>query len=175
MEGIDEAENVGLNPVKVNAVLMKGVNSDGADELINLARMRNIDVRFIELMPFSDSGIDKNLIVTGNDILNQFPFLKPINYFEGTAEYYTADGFKGKVGLINPITKKFCSSCNRIRLLSDGKVKPCLGFDEAYDIMPFIDDEEKLENEIRKIILKKPSGHSFGDGRKHDGLNKTGG
>jgi cyclic pyranopterin phosphate synthase len=157
MEGIDEAENVGLSPVKVNAVLMKGVNSDGAQELVNLAKEKKIDVRFIELMPFSESGIDKRLIVTGGDILRQFPFLKPMNYFEGTAEYYTADGFNGKVGLINPITKKFCSTCNRIRLLSDGKVKPCLGYDETYDLMPYINDENELENEVKNIILKKPA------------------
>lgn len=175
LEGIDEAENVGLSPVKVNAVLMKGVNCDGAEELVNLAKTRKIDVRFIELMPFSDSGIDKKLIVTGADILKQFPFLKPLGYYEGTAEYYSADGFSGRVGLINPITKKFCSDCNRIRLLADGKVKPCLGYDEAYDVMPFIDDENKLENEIRNIILKKPAGHSFEDGKKHEGLNRTGG
>ena len=175
LEGIDQAQKVGLSPIKINAVLMKGVNSDGADELVNLAKTKNIDVRFIELMPFSDSGIDKKLIVTGNDILEQFPYLKPLGFFEGTAEYYSADGFKGRVGLINPITKKFCSDCNRIRLLADGKIKPCLGYDEAYDIMPYIDNENELENEIRNIILKKPSGHSFEDGKKHEGLNRTGG
>ena len=175
MEGIDEAENVGLSPVKVNAVLMKGVNSDGAQELVNLAKEKEIDVRFIELMPFSESGIDKRLIVTGGDILRQFPFLKPMNYFEGTAEYYTADGFNGKVGLINPITKKFCSTCNRIRLLSDGKVKPCLGYDETYDLMPYINDENELENEVKNIILKKPAGHSFESEMPSKGLNRTGG
>ena len=175
LEGIDEAEKVGLSPIKINAVLMKGVNSDGADELVKLAKTRNIDVRFIELMPFSDSGIDKNLIVTGADILKQFPFLKPLGYFEGTAECYTADGFEGRVGLINPITKKFCSECNRLRLLADGRVKPCLGYDEAYDLMPFIDDENKLQNQIKNIILKKPAGHHFEDGAKHEGLNRTGG
>lgn len=175
LEGVDEAEIAGLSPIKINAVLMKGVNSDGAGELINLAKDREIDVRFIELMPFSDEGENKSLLVTGDEILAQFPFLKPAGAEEGTAEYYTAPLFRGRVGLINPITRKFCAQCNRIRLLCDGKVKPCLGYDTAYDIMPFINDEEKLINEIRSIILKKPAGHGFENKNTGHGLNRTGG
>ena len=175
LEGIDEAQSAGLSPVKINAVLMKGVNSDGAGDLINLAKNRNIDVRFIELMPFSDEGENASLIVTGDEILKEFPFLNPIDYKEGTARYYSADGFKGRIGLINPITQKFCSDCNRIRLLSDGKVKPCLGYDTAYDIMQFIDDEDRLLEEVKKIILKKPAGHSFENKSAGHGLNRTGG
>ncbi|MBR3621099.1 MAG: recombinase family protein, partial [Clostridia bacterium] len=94
---------------------------------------------------------------------------------EGYAEYYSAEGFKGRVGLISPITHKFCSSCNRIRLLSDGRVKPCLGYETAYDILHFIDDENKLLEEVKNIILKKPAGHSFGNGNAGHGLNRTGG
>ena len=175
LEGIDEAERVGLSPIKINAVLMKGVNDDGTERLINLANKRKIDVRFIELMPFSDKGENPSLIVTGDEILKQFPFLKPIESEEGTADYYSADGFKGRVGLINPVTHKFCDKCNRIRLLSDGKVKPCLGYDTAYDIMPFIDNEEELINKIKEIIKKKPAEHSFENKNASHGLNKTGG
>lgn len=174
MEGIDEAEKVGLSPIKINAVLMKGVNSDGAGELIKLAKNRKIDVRFIELMPFSDEGENAQLIVTGGELLQQFPFLEYTNT-EGTAKYYTADGFKGRVGLISPVTHKFCGDCNRIRLLCDGKVKPCLGYDTAYDIIPYINNEEQLVNEIKNIILKKPEGHNFENGNPTHGLNQTGG
>ncbi|MCR4564047.1 MAG: GTP 3',8-cyclase MoaA [Clostridiales bacterium] len=175
LEGIDEAEKVGLSPIKINAVLMKGVNDDGAQELIELAKTRNIDVRFIELMPFSAEGENPSLIVKGDEILKQFPFLQPVESEEGTAKYYSADGFEGRVGLINPVTHKFCDKCNRVRLLSDGKVKPCLGYDTAYDIMPFINDGEKLIKEIKEIIKKKPAGHSFEDKKASHGLNKTGG
>lgn len=175
LEGIDEAEAVGLAPIKINAVLMKGVNSDGAGELISLAKGREIDVRFIELMPFSDEGENADLIVTGDEILHRFPFLYPVKGEDGTAKYYTADGFRGRVGLINPVTHKFCRKCNRVRLLCDGKVKPCLGYDTAYDIMPYINDNEKLVNEIKSIILKKPAGHSFENMQAPHGLNRTGG
>ena len=174
MEGIDEAEKTGLSPIKINAVLMKGVNSDGAGELINLARERKIDVRFIELMPFSDEGENAALMVKGCEILERFPFLEYSNT-EGTAKYYSAYGFKGRVGLINPVTHKFCNECNRVRLLCDGKVKPCLGYDTAYDIMPCIDDEEKLVKKIKSIILQKPAGHNFENKNATHGLNRTGG
>ena len=174
MEGIDAAEKAGLSPLKLNAVLMKGVNSDGAGELISLAKERKIDVRFIELMPFSDEGENADLLVTGDELLKQFPILEYTGS-EGTAKYYSAEGFKGRVGLISPVTRKFCNGCNRVRLLCDGKVKPCLGYDTAYDILPFINDEEKLIKEIEKIILKKPAGHNFENRSTAHGLNKTGG
>lgn len=175
LEGIDEAEKAGLSPLKINAVLMKGVNSDGAGKLIKLAQKRKIDVRFIELMPFSDKGENAELMVTGDEILQQFPFLTPMKSEAGTAEYYTADGFQGRVGLISPVTHRFCGDCNRVRLLCDGKVKPCLGYDTAYDIMPYINDENKLISEIKSIILKKPAGHHFENREATHGLNRTGG
>ena len=175
LAGIDEAEYVGLSPVKINAVLMKGVNDDGAGQLIDLAKERNIDVRFIELMPFSNEGEDRSLIVTGGEILEQFPFLKPVQSEDGTAKYYSAEGFRGRVGLISPVSHKFCSACNRIRLLCDGRVKPCLGHDAAYDVTPFLNDEAKLKEEIKSIIMKKPAGHSFENQSAAHGLNRTGG
>ena len=175
LNGIDEAEKAGLFPLRINAVLMKGLNSGGAGELINLARERKIDVRFIELMPFSDEGKNADLMVTGDEILQQFPFLSPVQTEEGTAKYYSADGFQGRVGLISPVTHQFCGECNRIRLLCDGKVKPCLGYDTVYDIVPYIHDEKRLLNEIKNIILKKPAGHHFENREAANGLNRTGG
>lgn len=174
-EGIEQAQKVGLFPIKINAVLMKGVNSDGTGELISLAKDNKIDVRFIELMPFFEDVDTADLLVTGEEILKQFPFLEPLPDEKGTAKYYSQKGFKGRIGLINPVSDKFCGECNRIRLLCDGKIKPCLGYDTAYDIMPFIDNEEELLKEIKNIILKKPAGHHFEDKNIAHGLNKTGG
>ena len=175
MEGIEAARTAGLKPIKINAVLMKGVNADGAGALIDLARTQALDVRFIELMPFSDPGEDKNLRVTGEEILRDFPFLKPTGETEGTAVYYAAPGFSGRVGLISPVSQKFCKSCNRIRLLSDGRLKPCIGYDTVYDIMPYIEDEDRLAEAVANAILKKPAGHDFENVSPAHGLNKTGG
>ena len=173
--GIDAAQAAGLSPIKVNAVLMKGVNSDGAGNLINLAKTRNIDVRFIELMPFSDAGETDALRVTGSEILQAFPFLQPIDHEEGTARYYSAPGFLGRIGLIDPISRKFCANCSRIRLLADGKVKPCLGEDAVYDLLPFLGDPHALREEAARIIQQKPAGHHFASQSVTHGLNKTGG
>ena len=180
-EGIDECESVGLSPIRLNAVLIKSKNDTQAESLINIARDRNIDVRFIELMPFSDDGENENLVIKGDDILKQFPYLRPVttaesNFEKSVARYYEADGFKGKIGFITPISDKFCSECNRIRLLSDGKVKTCLGNDEVIDLMDVIDNEELLKERVREAILSKPMEHKFtcGYGASH-GLNKIGG
>ena len=175
MEGIELAEEVGLAPIKINAVLMKGVNSDGAEELVSLARNKKIDVRFIELMPFSDDADNEKLLITGDEILEQFPFLEPVESEEGAAKYYSGAGFKGRVGLISPVSHKFCDECNRIRLLCDGKIKPCLGYDDTFDIEPYINDEEKLIEKLENIILKKPAGHHFENKNISHGLNRTGG
>ena len=89
MEGIDEAEKAELKPIKINAVLMKGVNSDGAGELINLAKERKIDVRFIELMPFSESGEDKDLMFCLVSYRQISEFLRIIKNFDGVFVYYS--------------------------------------------------------------------------------------
>lgn len=176
--GIEECERVGLTPIRLNAVLIRGQNDNQAEKLIEIARNRDIDVRFIELMPFSDEGENKDLIVKGEEILSRFPFLKKAQAEEekSVAEYYVADNFKGRVGFINPVSDKFCSKCNRIRLLSDGKLKPCLGSDTVFDLMKYIDDEEKLLKQIEKAILSKPTEHKFscGYGNSH-GMNTIGG
>ena len=180
-DGINECEKVGLSPIRLNAVLIKGQNDSSAESLINIAKERKIDVRFIELMPFSDEGENENLIINGEDILKQFPFLKPISsdktdFEKSVAKYYEADNFKGRIGFITPISDKFCSNCNRIRLLSDGKVKVCLGNEEVIDLMDVIDNEELLRERVREAILSKPMEHKFscGYGKNH-GLNKIGG
>ncbi|MBR6567159.1 MAG: GTP 3',8-cyclase MoaA [Clostridia bacterium] len=180
-DGIDECERVGLSPIRINAVLIRGQNDSDAESLINIARERKIDVRFIELMPFSDEGDNDELVIKSDEILQKFPFLKPAAqkgtaFEKSVARYYESEGFKGRIGFITPISDKFCSECNRIRLLSDGKVKVCLGSDEVIDLKPYLCDEKLLEEKVRDAILSKPMEHKFscGYGASH-GLNKIGG
>lgn len=180
LESLDEAEKAGLK-LRVNAVLIRGENDSEAGALIDLARNRKIDVRFIELMPFSDKGKNETLIVKGSEIIKEFDFLKPVEikkkgFEQSVAKYYKADGFKGQIGLITPVSEKFCTECNRIRLLSDGKIKPCLGHEETYDLRPYLGDKEKMTEIVRNAILSKPEGHNFncGYGNTH-AMNKIGG
>ncbi len=181
-EGIDEAERVGLSPIRLNAVLIRGQNDNQAEKLIYIARDRKIDVRFIELMPFSDEGDNEKLVIRGEEILAAFPYLKEVNeskkgnFEKSVARYYSAEGFKGRIGFITPVSDKFCSECNRIRLLSDGKVKPCLGSEKVFDLKPYLDDEEFLLRKAEEAILSKPMEHKFSCGYGHShGLNKIGG
>lgn len=181
-EGIDECERAGLSPIRLNAVLTKGKNENQAESLISIAKDRKIDVRFIELMPFSSDGEKDELVVKGEEILRSFPQLKPFikegttEFEKSVAKYYTAENYKGRVGFITPVSNRFCSECNRIRLLSDGKIKPCLGNNAVYDVMDYIDNEERLREEIEKIIMSKPREHSFSCGYgNHHGLNLIGG
>ena len=178
MEGIDEAERAKLR-LRVNAVLIRGQNEDQAGALIELAKNRRIDVRFIELMPFSDTGKNENMIVKGNEILEKFSFLKPVHpkktgFEQSVARYYEAEGFKGRIGLITPVSDKFCDNCNRIRLLSDGKVRPCLGHDDVIDLRGR-SDEDLLET-VKEAIISKPKGHEFNCGYGNPrAMNKIGG
>lgn len=181
MRGIEEAQKCGFSQIRINSVLIRGKNDEEAERLINLAKDRKIDVRFIELMPFSNAGENEKLIVKGEEILGRFPYLQPIqsnrpNVEKSVAKYYTADGFQGRIGFINPISEQFCSDCNRIRVLSDGKIRPCLGSDTEFDIKDIIDDEDKLIEAVRKSIISKPKGHSFSCGYAgFHGLDKIGG
>ena len=178
LDGIQTAQEVGLKPIRINAVPIKGVNDDCISSLVELARDNEIDVRFIELMAFSSVGENKSRIVTGDEILSRLDFLKPCEQKSKSspARYYYADGFKGKIGFITPVSKKFCDSCNRIRLLSNGSIKPCLAFDYTVDLRDCIDDEQRLVEKIKTAVLSKPKGHNFecGYGGFH-GMNKIGG
>ena len=176
LRGIEAAQKAGLSKIKINAVLMRGVNDAGAKDLIALAKESPIDVRFIELMPFSGIGEADDRRITGDELLERFPFLQPMESQENaTARYYTAEGFRGRIGLISPVTHKFCDSCCRVRLLSDGRLKPCLAYEESYDLMPYMENETALIARIRQIIAEKPAGHAFDTKTPAHGLNRTGG
>ncbi|MBQ7639150.1 MAG: GTP 3',8-cyclase MoaA [Clostridia bacterium] len=172
--GLEKALETGFERVKINTVLIRGVNDDGAERLLCLAKKYPVDVRFIELMPTESGG--ENKLVTSAELLSRFPFLCPSYERDGAAVYYRADGFRGRVGFISPVSKKFCGSCNRIRLLSNGAVKPCLGQNDVYDLRKLLPDEERLYSEICSVIQKKPAGHHFEDpSGKLSSMNKIGG
>lgn len=184
--GVDRLEDVlsslntcleaGFSSVKTNTVLVKGRNDGEALSLMKLSKDKNVDVRFIELMPFSKEGENKELMVSTSELLSRFSFLEKINASDkGAAKYYTAEGYLGRIGFISPRTEKFCSDCNRIRVLADGKIRPCLASNDVFDVREFIFDKEKLLRIIEKAILSKPLSHHFEDGEIFRGLNLIGG
>lgn len=176
MKGIEKALELGFSRVRINSVLVKGKNDGEAERLIELARDNALDVRFIELMPFSKQGETRELVVKTPELLEKFPFLiKEEEAEEGAAVYYKAEGFKGRIGFISPRSGKFCHSCNRIRLLSDGKIKPCLGNDKTYDVREFIGNKQLLSEKIVEAIYNKPISHFFEEETNFRGLNLIGG
>lgn len=165
LKGIDEALKVGLTPIKINTVLIKGINDDEIDDFINLAKYDPIEVRFIELMPvgkFGDQNRDK--IVYNTDIIASHPqlVLCEDNNENGPSQDYLMEGYKGKIGFISPMSHEFCGSCNRIRLTCDGKIKPCLGNNGEVDAIGILrNNPEKLEELVKRVIYEKPEGHNF--------------
>ena len=165
LDGIDRALELGMTPVKLNTVLIKGVNDDEIDDIIELARNRPIEVRFIELMPMGCFGEKNAGKIISNDVIiaarPQLEFLKR-NDKAAPAVYYGIAGFAGKIGFISPMTHQFCSDCNRVRLTSDGRIRLCLGNNEEVDIRKALDLKQQDLGEImRQIVYNKPMGHHF--------------
>lgn len=167
LEGIEEAKKVGLQPIKINTVLIGGFNDDEILDLINITRDEYIDVRFIELMPIgqaSNWAVEK--FISNSKVLETAKTLIPVDRedISSPATYYKLPGAKGKVGIINPITCKFCEHCNRIRMTSTGKLKLCLHSNSEIDLKSSLRNGEDLEEIILKSILKKEESHHLEDG-----------
>ena len=165
LEGIDHALAIGLKPIKINTVLIRGINDDEIDGLIGLAKNRPIDIRFIELMPIGHYGeSNRGKILTSDEVLAKHPGLIPLQRDEqgAPAVYYAIDGYQGRIGFISPVSHEFCEDCNRIRVTADGKIRPCLGHNGEVDIKPFFPlDDEAFDAWIADIIFRKPRGHDF--------------
>ena len=164
LNGIEESMAAGLTPVKINVVLIHGVNDDEADDFIELTRTKPLDVRFIELMPMGILGQDKSLRVNNTDLINARPHLKPLTprYPSQPSRDYQVDGYLGRVGFISPHSQKFCHLCNRVRLMSDGKLRMCLGDNSEISILEALQSgEDELEKVISEAILNKPMQHHF--------------
>lgn len=164
LNGIEESIAAGLTPVKINVVLIRGVNDDEVDDFIELTRTKPLDVRFIELMPMGILGQNKSLRVDNTDLINARPHLKPLNprYLSQPSRDYQVDGYLGRVGFISPHSQKFCHLCNRVRLMSDGKLRMCLGDNSEISILEALQSgEDELEKVISEAILNKPMQHHF--------------
>jgi len=165
LDGIKTALNEGLSPVRLNTVLIKGVNDDEVDDFIALTENLPLDVRFIELMPIGNFGEDNaDRIVYNDSIIEKRPWLIPCDVENKghPARYYRIEGFKGRVGFISPMSHKFCRYCNRIRLTCDGKLLPCLGSNEEINILDVLRNKpDELVDILSKSIYEKPKGHNF--------------
>lgn len=164
LTGINEALNADLQPVRINAVIVRGRNDDEVDDFIALTRDKPLEVRFIELMPIGALGQDESMRVSSDKLLAERPWLKPIPpRFPGqVARDYAVEGYQGRVGFISPVSHQFCSDCNRIRVMSDGTLRPCLGNNGEYPLKEALaQDDQVLLKVIKQAIKHKPAGHQF--------------
>ena len=146
--------------VKVNVVLIKGFNDKEIGDFLALTENNDIEVRFIELMPIgADLDFDRNNYKANDNILDGYR--KKDLGFDGVARSFAIEGHKGRVGLISPLSHKFCKDCNRIRLTADGKLKACLHSREEISIKGLSLEEKKKI--IRESIYTKPKSHRIGD------------
>jgi cyclic pyranopterin phosphate synthase len=167
LEGIEEARKVGLTPIKLNTVLVGGFNDNEIEDFVNLTKSEEIDVRFIELMPIGQAkGWSLDKFISNKIVLEKIKDLKEIKREDvsSPAKYYKLPNGKGKIGLINPISCKFCEHCNRVRLTADGKVKPCLHSNDEIDLRNALRNGEDVEKVIVNLIKNKPKEHNLEDG-----------
>ncbi len=180
-EGIGAAHSAGLEPVRINCVAMGGFNDDEFSDFINYTIDNGVSVRFIELMPIGHAENGMNYGFISNDyILERFPELTPMpDNPSSVARYFKLPGAKGTVGFISALSCHFCATCNKVRLTSDGKIKPCLHSDEEIDIKSAVrngSDEEVLAA-FSESVMHKAERHYLNEGAApiQRDMNKIGG
>ncbi len=164
VEGLQVAQKVGFQPVKVNVVITRGCNDDEILDFAELARRTGLTVRFIEYMPFDGRKWWKSeLLVSGEEIrqtIEQTYPLTPLPREKGATaqEFQFADGIGGGIGIITSMTAPFCQDCDRIRLTADGKIVPCMFSRDEYDLKPLLRNgagDEEIACFIRRAFWQK--------------------
>ena len=175
LEGLDAALRCPGLPVKINCVPLEDGTDDDLLRLAELARKYPVDVRFIELMPFGpgkESAGRSNTDI--KEILErQFGSSQPYEKLlgNGPAEYVLFPGFRGRVGFISALSHKFCSTCNRLRLTSEGMLKPCLQYGTATDIKALLRggaSDKQIQEAVIQTVLSKPACHHFSEEDNED-------
>jgi len=168
--GITASLEAGLDPVKLNMVVVRGVNDDEVADLAALTQSLPVEVRFIELMPIGDY-FSREKLVPAVEILSSVERLGTLSPVAsgagcGPARTFRLPGARGKIGLISAVTQAFCASCNRLRLTATGKLRPCLDDEQAVDLKPALRpvvDEDRLAVLIRAAVAAKSEQHAMAE------------
>jgi cyclic pyranopterin phosphate synthase len=173
LAGINAAKNAGLEPIKINAVIVRSHNEDEVADFAAFAREHDVKMRYIEFMPL-DSGHDwsRTDVVSGKEIRERieqrFPLTK-INVARGSdtsSRYRFADGAPGEIGIIAPVTEAFCGACSRIRLTADGQIRTCLFSTVEHSLRDVIRSgvsRDEVVDYIRSVVMKKEPRHFIND------------
>ena len=161
-----------ISPIKVNVVLLKGINDDEILDFLYFAQQFNLVIRFIELMPFESDNFDyEKYFISKEEIIMEYDLVYESR--KNNVEYYL--WHDQKIGFINSISSKFCEECNRLRLTSDGYIKPCLHSNKEYYVK---DEDINVKEVIQKAIKEKPKQHDLDkeyQPKSKRSMNKIGG
>jgi cyclic pyranopterin phosphate synthase len=169
LSGIDAAVDAGLAPVKVNTVVMRGVNDDELVDFAAFGRERGVEVRFIEFMPLdADDGWTRDAVVTQDEIVAAiaavFP-LEPVARAHQPAERFRFLDGRGAVGVIPSVSHAFCDSCDRVRLTADGQLRACLFAVDETDLRDVVrsgGSDDDIAAAVQRCVAGKWAGHSIG-------------
>ena len=172
LAGVREAQRVGLGPVKVNCVLLRGFNDGQVEAFAEFSRREGVIVRFIEWMPLEEGrswSLDK--VVTMEEIVTRLNRVRPLvelppNAASETARRFTFEDGLGEIGIIAPVSRPFCGHCSRIRLTSDGKIRTCLfsqSDHDLYGVMQRGGTDTELQTYIERVVARKEARHHIGE------------
>ncbi|MEE8418646.1 MAG: GTP 3',8-cyclase MoaA [Dehalococcoidales bacterium] len=172
LSGIEAAHRAGLEPVKINMVVMRGTNDD---EVVDFARKSINDgwhVRFIEFMPIGTANDTASELVSSQEIMERLQILGKLEPYtgdtgNGPARYYQFPGAKGTIGFITPMTEHFCEGCNRLRITADGQLRPCLLADDEINLKEALNrgaDPDEIKQLIQRAVIIKREGHNLTGG-----------
>ena len=169
LAGLAEARRVGLSPVKINMVAMKGVNDQEFEAMVDFCLENGFTLRFIETMPVGDTGRDAvdryvDLQEVRARLAQRFELIPDVMPHGGPARYVRVGGTGMRIGFITPISQHFCETCNRVRLSVDGTLYLCLGQNDRFEFRPLLRDgasHEELREAILQAMALKPERHEF--------------
>jgi cyclic pyranopterin phosphate synthase len=173
LRGLEAAKKAGLQPIKINAVIVRGHNEDEVADFAAFARAHDVKMRFIEFMPL-DSGHEwsRDDVVSGREVRERIEaqfLLEPVNASRGSetaSRFRFADGAPGEIGIIAPVTEAFCGACSRIRLTADGQIRTCLFSTVEHSLRDVVRDgssRAEIIDFIQGVVLKKEPRHYIND------------
>ncbi len=171
LDGLNAAREEGFSPIKINMVVMKGVNDDEVERMVDFCLEQGFTLRFIETMPMGETGRDASdsfidLQTIKERLMQRFDLLPGVMPGGGPARYMQVAGTDLNIGFITPISQHFCETCNRVRLSVDGTLYMCLGQAHNYELRPLLRggiSDAGLEEAIIEAIALKPQRHEFSE------------
>lgn len=168
LRGIDAARAAGFTRTKLNAVMMRGINDDEFIDLVEFAVDNELDISFIEEMPLGDIHDRSKIYISSDEtrerLAQRFELIPSTENSGGPARYWRIPGSESRIGFISPHSHNFCDTCNRVRITAKGELYPCLGQNDAVNLMQVLrsdNSEEALRQAIIDSMGIKPLGHDF--------------